>query len=203
MNKKVLTLIGLIALVAILATGAFAYFNSATTSTGHISSGTLALKVAGGDSEPCSGFGDSTTVWSMANMAPGDTFGGYLCMKNTGTIDAKQVTFDWVYAPELEPLANRIFVTWIQDSTDPGNMIEYFDCYDDEICTLAELAYWSNSHGFPYDGWTTEEPFLPSGGSVVRWLKLEFQFDPAAGNEFQGLNFDYDLIVTAEQEPVQ
>lgn len=209
MKKKVLTIIGLVAAVAILATGAFAYFNSATTNTGNISAGTLTLKVAGGETLPCSGFGDSTTVWSMANMAPGDYLDGYLCMKNIGTVDAEQVTFEWVYDSALKPLADRIFITSIYDSTDSGDQVAAVSGMCDTVtgavvdgnCSLTELAYLSNHYGFPFDAVSgAVSPWLPGGGS--QWLYIQFQFDPTAGNEFQGLSFDYDLIVTAEQVAV-
>jgi len=210
MNKKVLTIIGLVALVAILATGAFAYFSSETTNTGNISAGTLTLKVAGGDSVPCSGFGDSTTVWSMANMAPGEYLDGYLCMKNIGTVDAKQVTFEWVYDDALRPLADHIFITSIYDSIDTTDYVSQIgsmcDTYAGSVvvadgkCSLTELAHLSEALPFPFDAVSDGDPFLPGGGS--QWLYIEFQFDPLAGNEFQGLGFDYDLIVTAEQVAV-
>jgi len=209
MNKKVLTLIGLVALVAILATGAFAYFSSETTNTGNISSGTLTLKVAGGDSVPCSGFGDSTTVWSMANMAPGDYLDGYLCMKNTGSVDAAQVTFEWVYDSALKPLADAIFITSILDSTDPGDQVAAVAAQCDTVagatvdgkCSLTELAYLSEHYPYPFDAVSgVVSPWLPGGGS--QWLYIQFQFDPLAGNALQGLGFAYDLIVTAEQDTV-
>jgi hypothetical protein len=207
MKKRILIVGVLVVSIAVLVTGAFAYFNSQTVNTGNISSGTLTLKVASGADCDTLTFGDSTTVWSMANMAPGDFVDGYLCMKNTGTIPANQVTFEWVYDPALEPLANKINVVSIFDSTDPGDQIAAViplcditipALAGDGICSLTELAYLSNHFGYPFDAVSgVAVPWLPAGGT--QWLYMKLQFDPTAGNDLQGLSFLYTLKVTAEQ----
>ncbi len=120
MKKRILIIGVLVVSIAMMATGAFAYFSSQTTNTGNISSGTLTLKVASGADCVNPSYGDSTTVWSMANMAPGDIVDGYLCMKNNGTVAAKQVTFEWIYDPALRPLADKINLVSAYDSSDGG-----------------------------------------------------------------------------------
>lgn len=212
--KSKLMIIGLLILsAAMLTTGAFAYFNSETTNTGNISSGTLELRVAGNDTTDCStaGFGDTTTVWSMANLAPGDEFDGFLCMKNRGSIDSEQVTFEWVYDDvQFGDLADRIFLVSAYDSTDPGDQIVPIiaacdgiipGTSDDSKCSFAEFAYLSEKYPYPFDAVSgAVSPWLPGG--TTQWLYLKYQFDPTAGNEFQGLSFPYTLIVTAEQVAV-
>jgi hypothetical protein len=211
MKKKILIVLVLVASVAMLATGAFAYFSSTTNNTGNINSGTLTLGVASGASNDCSSysFGTATTVWSMTNMAPGDTLDGYLCMKNFGSIAANQVTFEWVYEDALRPLADRIFLIDVRDSTDPGNVIAQFIAMGDGKypgmaadgkISFTELAWLSNNYGYPFDAVSGGTPFL--GPGVSRWLYMKFEFDPAAGNEFQGLVLDYDLNVIARQQNV-
>ena len=142
-------------------------------------------------------------------MAPGDTVEGKLCMKNTGTVPAKQATYEWVYSDALKPLADRIILVSAYDSTDTGDQIGQFISMGDGIVpgmvadgklSLTELAWLSNNYGYPFDAVSGGTPWLPAGGS--QWLYLKFQFDPEAGNDFQGLNFNYTLKVTAEQSPV-
>jgi predicted ribosomally synthesized peptide with SipW-like signal peptide len=208
MKKKILIVLVLVASVAMLATGAFAYFSSQTVNTGTITSGNLYLKVASGETS-CGDYGDSTTVWSMLNMAPGDEISGFLCMKNTGNVDAKQVTFEWVYDPALKPLADRIIITSIFDSTDPGDQVAAVTGMCDTVagavvdgkCSLTELAYLSNNYGWPFDAYSgAVSPWLPAGGA--QWLYMKLQFDPSAGNEFQNQGFNYTLKVTAWQNNV-
>lgn len=208
MKTKIFMSILLIASIAMFSTGAFAWFNSQTINTGNINSGTLTLNVASGD---CTAYGSAATVWSMSNMAPGDIIEGKLCLKNTGTVPAKQVTYEWIYADALRPLADRIFLVGVYDSTDtdPAAVLaqfvamadgKYSGMPADGKVSLTELTWLSNHYSYPFDAVSGGTPFLPAGGS--QWLYMKFQMDETAGNEFQGLNLDYTLKVTAEQRNV-
>jgi hypothetical protein len=209
MKTKLLIIATLLVSIAMFSTGAFAYFSSQTTNTGNISSGTLTLNVATGD---CSQYGSTATVWSMAQMAPGDTFEGKLCMKNTGTVGANQVTYEWVYDAALRPLADRIFVVGAYDSTDsdPAAVLAQFISMGDGIVpgmpadgklSFTELSWLSNHYSYPFDAVSGGAPWLAANGGS-QWLFLKFKFDETAGNEFQGKGFSYTLNVTAEQRNV-
>lgn len=191
----------LVLLVATTVMSALAYFNSAQTTTGTVQSGTLTLVL----SKDGTNFGGNVgTPWDVSNMKPGDKVGGYLYMKNTGTIDSTQVTFEWgniLNDPNNLALANRIFLTKVWDSKNTADataaVTGIADTNNDQKTSLAELAALSGRFGFPYDATSDVEPFLAAG--QTGWLFMEFQFDPAAGNEFQGNTMTYDLKITAEQ----
>ncbi len=127
MKKRITIIVVLVLSVAMLGTGAFAYFNS-QISIPVILVLVPELGVASGADCVAPAYGTSTTVWSMANMAPGDTVDGDLCMRNFGTIPANQVTFEWVYDPALRTLADKINVVSVYDSTDPGDQIGCSHC---------------------------------------------------------------------------
>lgn len=205
MKSRLTIIILLVALVAVSTFGVFAYFNSAVETEGTISSGTLELALSSDGTT----FSDSIVLpWDITGMAPGDTKAGTIWMKNTGSIAAKQVTFDWsnlLDNKEGVDLAEHIFLIEIYDSTDGGtNQIGYFvtaaDKNNDKMVSLYELASLSNVT-YPFDAVSgAVSPWLPAGG--VQALYMKFQFDPNAGNEYQGIKLTYDLVVTAEQKAV-
>ena len=69
MKKKILVVVSLLVVVALLTTGAFAYFTTgAKTASGHIQSGTLALKIAGVQpSTDCPT--DAVDLWRYSHIA--------------------------------------------------------------------------------------------------------------------------------------
>ncbi len=205
MKSRLTIIILLVALVAVSTFGVFAYFNSAVGTKGTISSGTLDLVLSSNGSS----FGKSIALpWDVVNMAPGDKIAGTIWMKNTGSINAEQVTFEWkniLNNPATADLAKHIFLITIYDSTDNGNqaaaVTSMADTNGDHITSLYELAALSGRFGYPYDAVSgAVSPWLPAGG--IQALYMEFQFDPDAGNEYQGINLTYDLVVTAEQKAV-
>jgi hypothetical protein len=212
MKKKILVVVSLLIVVALLTTGAFAYFTSGPkTASGHIQSGTLALKIAGVvPSAACPGdsaFGDTANLWDLSNMAPGDIVTGKLCMKNTGTLPIAQVAFNW--SGMSNDLASHIFVTHLVNSVSGDEINAYIAAYggSDGKMSLAELN--AENYGWslpPYSGvldeyWVGARPiFLPVADT--EWVEYTFQFDPLAGNEFQGLGFDYTLTITGLQNAV-
>ncbi len=200
-------------LVLVLAAGTFgasAYFNSARQTTGYISSGTLDLKLGLTGDGP---WANSVTLpWNFTNMAPGDEIAGNLWMKNVGTIDARQVTFEWnnvLNNPEAKPFADHIFLISAWDSKNTTEAISQFISMGDGIVpsttqdgkiSLVELAYLSNNYGWPFDAVSDVPPFLPPNSP--QYLHLAFQFDPQAGNDLQGASLSYGLVITAEQKVI-
>ncbi len=191
----------LVLLIATTVFSAMAYFNSAQTTTGTIHSGTLTLLLS---QDGANWGGNVGTPWDLSNAKPGDTIAGRLYMLNTGTIDSAQVTFEWgniLNNPSHLALAQHIFLTHVWDSKNTADAIAQVtamsDTNSDGKTSLAELAALSGRFGFPYDATSDVEPFLKAG--EVSWLYMEFQFDPAAGNDFQNNTMTYDLKITAEQ----
>jgi hypothetical protein len=212
MKKKILVVVSLLIVVALLTTGAFAYFTTgAKTASGHIQSGTLNLKIAGvvpTAACPETIDSDTATLWELSNMAPGDIVTGKLCMKNVGTLPIAQVAFDW--AGMSGALADKLIVTSLKNSI-TGEEIGLYNLYYGGIdgkMSLAELN--AQNHGWalpPYSGVLDEywvgghTPFLGLG--ETQWVEYTFQFDPTAGNDLQGLSFGYTLTITGLQNAVE
>jgi predicted ribosomally synthesized peptide with SipW-like signal peptide len=201
MKKRSLIIVVLIASIALLSTGAFAYFTASGKATGNIKSGTLTLAIAGvvpSASCPDSITKDTTTLWDMTNLAPGDELTGKLCMKNTGTLPIPQVGFKWTGMSGL--LAENLIVTKLANSRTGDEIGAYNSTCGgaDGIMTLAELQACGGGGESEY--WVGGVPvFLPVGDT--EWVEYSFKFDPNAGNDLQGLNFDYILNITGYQIP--
>ena len=207
MKKRILIVVALLVSVALLATGAYAWFSSSASASGTITSGTLSLKIAAVvPSADCPAYGDITessiTLWNNTNLAPGDTFDGKICMANKGSLPIPQVGFSWTGF--TGDLAEHIFVTKLYNS---GNMkdeiADYILYYDkppkDGKMSLAELQLDLGSSEQEY--WVGGVPVFLPVGTGVQFVEYTLQFDPDAGNEFQGLHFDYNLGIMGYQKP--
>lgn len=204
--KRWLLPIFMVVMLAIGTLGAYAYFDSERDTTGYISSGTLDLKLGLSSEGP---WANSVTLpWNFTNMAPGDAVAGDLWMKNVGSIPSQQVTFEWhniLNNPETKDFAEQIILLHVWDSKNTADAIAGVVAVADGItgqgedgkCSLAELAQLSVNYGFPFDAVSDVEPFLADG--VPQFLHMEFQFNPEAGNEFQGVSLSYGLKIIAEQ----
>jgi hypothetical protein len=217
MKKKILVVVSLVIVVALLTTGAFAYFTTgAKTATGHIQSGTLNLKIAGvvpSSDCPATIDADTANLWNLTNMAPGDVVTGKLCMKNVGTLPIPQVVFDWEGMDA--DLAPHIFVTKLWNSkTNIDEIVSYIAAYDgwgggpkDGKMSIAELSAVDSGWSLPpYAGLLDEywvggaNIFLPVG--AVEAVEYTLLFDPDAGNELQTKSFDYTLTITGLQNRI-
>lgn len=209
MKKRWIIPLFLVVVLAIATFGASAYFNSERNTTGHISSGTLTLKLALEEVGPW--VNSVVLPWDFTNMAPGDVVEGDLWMKNIGSIDAQQVTFEWKNISN-PTFADHIFLIHAWDSINTADAISGFvtmadgkipGTVADGKVSLNEVAYLSTKYGWPFDATSDPRPsptFLPS--NVPASLHLAFQFDPDAGNELQGASLSYDLTIIAEQVQV-
>ena len=120
-------------------------------------------------------------------------------MKNTGTLPIAQVTFNWEGL--AGPLADHLFVTKLYNSrTNVDEIADYIAVYDvnhDGKMSLTELG----ARAVDDEYWVGGNPvFLPLD-APVQFVEYTFQFDPAAGNELQGLNFNYTLNIMGFQVP--
>ena len=209
MKKRIITIIALVAILALTTIGASAYFNSQRDTTGTITSGTLTLKLGLNAAGPWSS--SVALPWNFSGMAPGETVTGDLWMINTGNIDAEQVTFEWhniVDNSETVELAEHIFLTEVWDSKNTVDATAAVVVVADGItglpkdgkASLSELAELSARYGFPFDATSDVAPFLEP--NTPQFLHMAFQFDPAVGNEYQGLSMSYGLTIIAEQVTV-
>ena len=204
MNKKVLTIIGLVALVAILATGAFAYFTTSAGATGTITAGTVNMKIASVvPSADCPAYADiddtSVVLWTDTNWAPGDSKTAKLCFTNTGSLAIPQVGFRWNGL--TGNLAEHIFVTSIVDSLSGEEIAGYIAAYDfnhDGFMSLAELGVANSGEQEFFVYWGGVPNFLPVG-TDVSWVQYTLKFDENAGNDLQGATFDFNLQLTGYQ----
>jgi hypothetical protein len=204
MKKKILVVVSLLIVVALLTTGAFAYFTTLNRqATGNIQSGTLDLRIAAVvPSAACPAANEivatDVTLWDLDNLAPGDVVTGKLCMKNTGTLPIAQVTFNWEGL--AGPLADHLFVTRLYNSrTNVDEIADYIAVYGgvDGKMSLTELG----ARAVDDEYWVGGNPvFLPLE-APVQFVEYTFQFDPLAGNELQGLNFNYTLNIMGFQVP--
>jgi predicted ribosomally synthesized peptide with SipW-like signal peptide len=193
MKKKLFVVVVLMLSVAMLTTGAFAYFSSTRTITdSRISAGTLDLKL----NNDCGvNYYDTALAWNFEGMAPGNFVEQTICMKNVGSVDAGQVWYDWsdlLQTPAGIELAKEMIIVDIKDNADPGNVVTLFN--NAGIVTLFDLANYSSFDavsGLAY-------PFLPAGGTG--WFYMKLQFDPTAGDEFQGAAVVYKLTIKATQQ---
>lgn len=199
MKTKVLILVVLVASIAMFATGAFAYFSTSAQASGNIQSGTLALKIAAVvPSAACPSSVDATsvTLWDLENLAPGQEVTGKLCMRNAGNLPIPQVGFNWTGMSGA--LADHLFVTKLENSITGDEIGAYIAALggSDGKLSLTELG----ARGGDDEYWVGGHPtFLEVG--ETQWVTYTFLFDPDAGNEFQNLNFDYNLAITGYQTP--
>ena len=220
MKRTLLAMLATGLIMALMGAGTMAYFSASATSTANsFQTGTLTLNLANDGSTWQSGV---TATWAPpTNWAPGDTHTATLYLKNTGSVGSKAVYENWKNASGYTALLDHIFVTEISDSYawSGGSNKPYGDNYlpnflnsdvntnHDGFLTLAELGSWgdrkvTSSSPKPWDVKETTDPndtgvVLPAGGTLG--LRYTFQFDPAAGNEFQGKTMSIDLNVMASQ----
>jgi hypothetical protein len=206
MKTKIFVVVVLLLSAAMLTTGAFAYFTTQTRNVaGNIQSGTLDLKIYGvAPSQDCPAFGSglygtSGTLWNYQNLAPGDEVDGKLCMENTGTLDIAQILFHWQGLPPA--LAEHLLITSLYNSQtgeELPNYVAYYDSNHDGKMSLMEL--FNGNGGGVQEYWVGGLPiFLPTS-APVQWVEYTFVFDPASGNDLQGLDFDYTLQITGYQK---
>lgn len=209
MKKRWLIPLFLVLILAIATFGASAYFNSPRETTGNISSGDLELKLSLVEGGPWEN--NVPLPWNFTNMAPGQVVEGDLWMKNVGSIDAQQVTFEWKNISN-PTFADHIFLIHAWDSINTADAIGGFIAMADGKMpgtvvdgkvSLNEVAYLSTNYGWPFDATSDPRPsptFLPS--NVPAYLHLAFQFDPLADNTFMNQSLVYGLRITAEQVQV-
>lgn len=216
--KKVLFGIMAVALCVGMIGSAFAYFSDTEKSSGNtFTAGTLDLQLSNNGIDYFNGV---SSTFSMANMAPGDSFTRTLYLWNAGSVGAHAVyeNWDWSSVTGDTALANWIEVTEISDSIPWGGYPAYgcnylpnfmsLDLNADGKLSLYELASWGDRKTAsqtprPWDIRVTESDdptvgyALPAGGTLG--LRFTFKLMNETGNDMQGKSLTIDLTVMASQ----
>jgi predicted ribosomally synthesized peptide with SipW-like signal peptide len=205
MKKRILIIVALLVSVALLATGAFAYFTATRTATGTVKAGTLGILLASSPDYLTIpenwAFGPTTTPWDFTKVVPGESRGGCLWMMNTGDVGTVRALWDFsVLATSSVPnLADRLELTNVFTTDDNFNWIPSmwhtgWDPNNDGKITFQEVANYGGD-------WENDVyPFLSVAPGGKGAICLTFQMInglPAEDNPYQGANMDYSVVVTA------
>ncbi len=210
MKKKLLLLTLALLLVAVMVgAGTFAYFSDTETSTANaFTAGTMDLKIKDGGEFWSDGI--TTAEWTLSNMKPGDAKYGSVDFKNFGSVyaDHMEITCDYIITdppgPEsdteentpADKMAGEIIITIMAYSYDTN-----------EVNCLPQITD-ANENGVKdiYDlkacGGVDNLPLVQSGTQFGR-LDMIVQFNPEAGNDFQGDILNLTMIFTLNQDASQ
>lgn len=197
MKKKLfLSMTGLLMATALIGGATFAEFSSQQTSTGStFTAGTLVMAMTNDK--------DTNKIWETpSNWAPGQTVTNTVKFTNTGSIDANHIYFNFNNLQQTKNMARAINVTNVSEKfngVDTGNQVTTLATQvgDGQMpLTLAELA---STQYYTWDDKSTDGKTLAAGDQKDYELTFDFQFDPAAGNEYQGATAGFDFTANATQ----
>lgn len=172
MFKKLLVFVALVAVGAASYLGARAYFSSEdpATETATFNAGTISINLAKHD-------GYNEVPFVLNNWMPGQEQDVVFDVVNTSTVPVT--------------LSGEVNGTWGGD-------------LGDQMVYVLSANYWSDSAGdwlslnhTGHGTFTYDNPIAANGGILT--IKMRAQFDPAAGNDFQGKTYTATLNVTAHQ----
>jgi predicted ribosomally synthesized peptide with SipW-like signal peptide len=208
-------LIGSLAIVLVLGMtgGAFAFFSDTETSSGNtFTAGTLDLKIKDGSMFWSDGI--STAEWHLSNMKPGDTYPehssmyGSIDFKNTGSIYADHIEITCSYTI-VDPPGPESDIDGTSADAMAGEMIittmDYV--FNATVVDCLPLITDANGNGYKdlYDlqaGGVDDLPLMQSGVQQAR-LDMILQFNPLAGNDYQGDTLNLTMIFTLNQHSSQ
>ncbi len=212
MRKVLLAAMALALVAALVGAGTYAYFTDTQYSTLNVfTAGTLDLQLRGGTQN-----GDDVigTWTSPAGWKPGDIVSGTLECNNKGSVDAKHIYF---YFQNLSHdgkgdgsnLMNAIIVKTLKErfnAVTTGNQASTIEeqlhsmggANGDGILTLAEFAGWAAGY-YTIDDQSGDGIVIAGGNQWDYDLIIEFEFDPNAGDLYQGDTCQFDLKLVATQ----
>lgn len=215
MKQRTLLSVLMIGLVCTLAgVGTFASFRDTETSTGNtFKTGTLDVKIRDGGYPYQDDIG---AVWILTDMKPGDESGSRsFDFKNVGSIsiDHMEITCDYSVTEEtpqteadtdpntdLHPdrMAENFTIITLEVYEDVGPAVDLLPFLDDinnnGVKDLYDLKYAG------VDDVTT----VPDANSEsYTAVDMELEFNPNAGNDFQGDTLRLDMIFTFNQDSSQ
>ena len=190
MKKKILIRWLMISLVVgMTSVGTFAFFSDAERSTGTFTAGTLDLKIKDQDEHF---YGDGVTAtWTLSNMKPGDSVSGWVRLRNDGSIEPHHLDID-VSNTVIDPpgpesdakegtddLDKHVFITHLNytyyTGTVKADLNDLSDIDGDGNISLDEFES-QGLHNLP----------APPDKNKFYTLYMTLQFDPSAGNDYQG-----------------
>jgi len=208
--KKILLSVVTIGVVGAIAAGATsAYFSDTETSTGNtFTAGTLDLKLANNDDTTFAN-GTIGTWVSPTNWAPGESLTSTIHMTNVGSVDSHHVYFGF-YNPTHTGSVNlmdKIIITSVVERFNSHTTANQAAALAGQIgdhvapLTLAEMVnFMPNGYGFySWDDQSGDNVILAGGDQKDYDITFAMQFDPNAGNEYQGLTAGFNFNMNATQ----
>ncbi len=182
LNRKIaISLITIVAALALTAGGTFALFNSTATNAGNtFGTGALTLSIN-------TVAGTSTGVFSVASAIPGQTFNQALTLKNEGNVPASSVKVSGITLGGNSEIADKLMLQLYLDT----NANNVYDSGADTSLGTGALndPSWT---GFVLPGVT-----LAGGASSP--VRAQLTFDSTADNTYQGKSVTFDLGFMATQ----
>lgn len=200
MRKILVAVLSVLLVAALAGAGTFAYFSDDEISSANtFTAGTLDLKLSNDGSAYTDGVSGSWV--SPANWAPGETEDGVIKCTNTGSVDSHHLYFDFNLTDDSN-MADQIIVTNVQERFNThtsGNQVANMAAQvgSDSVLTLAELC---GANWYTYDNLSgSDDEVLAAGDQKDYDFIVQFKFDEAAGNPFQGDSCSFDVTLNATQ----
>jgi predicted ribosomally synthesized peptide with SipW-like signal peptide len=206
MKRSILMSLLVIGATVALLGGTLAYFSDTETVSISSNAGTMDLQVS---KDNGASWHNGLTWSTPAAWAPGDTATLIVDVRNVGSSGALILGVGGETLVDTDGLADVIHITEI-DATEflyddwMGAPMSYWSPIfgdGDGILTLREFVNSPYSAKF-FEGWpplTTD--YLDPNPSDVKRFKITFEFDPDAGNEYQGATASFDLQFTITDDP--
>ena len=206
--------IGLISLALVLALGAMgagiAYFSDTATDTKTFAAGTIDLQVS--DDGGTSWYQDLTLTVGP-DWAPGDVVQECESMRNIGSTGGKVLRVGVAVVSDPNNLASKIELTKMifsenSETCPPGayDLVGYYTTvFGDGSAPLllSELIGSEYNVSWPDyvcvlwgPGALCASDYISPGGADIECMCWEFQFDPTAGNEYQGKSITFRIDKT-------
>jgi len=200
------------AVAAVIGGATMAYFSSSETVGVSSDAGTMDLQVSKDGGAIGTWFDGNTMTWSTpAAWAPGDTATLVVTMRNVGSSGALMLGVGGENLGGTLGLVDVIHITEF-DATEfhggdymgipmsywcnAGPVGSKMDANDDDVVTLREFVDWPYSGKFWEGGHPPTADYLDPNPSDLKRVRITFEFDPAAGNEYQGATASFDLKFT-------
>ena len=208
MRRSILLSLLVIGATLALIGATIAYFSSSETVSVSSDAGTMDLQVSkdGGTTW----YDGNTMTWSTpASWAPGDTATLVVTVRNVGSSGALMLGVGGENLGGTAGLVDVIHITDF-DATEFGltdymgaPMTYWEPIFGDGDGTLTVREFVDSPYsGKFFEGWpplTTD--YLDPNASEVKRFKITFEFDPDAGNEYQGATASFDLKFTITDDP--
>ena len=208
MKRILISMLAIFLVIGLASAGAFAWFQDTETSSGNtFTAGTLDLKIKDGGVDWLDGI--TTAEWTLSNMKPGDAEYGSVDFRNFGSIYANhmEITSDYTITDPPGPESDTEENTPANEMAGEMIITEMVYSYGSTEVNCLPLITDANGNGVKdiYDlktGGVNNLPLLQSGTQLAS-LSMTVQFNPGAGNNFQGDILNLTMIFTLNQDSSQ